>query len=684
MNRLQFETSPYLTQHKDNPVDWYPWGEVAFRRAREEDKPILLSIGYSSCHWCHVMAHESFENPAIAKIMNDLFINIKVDREERPDVDSIYMNFVQVTTGSGGWPLTVFLTPDLIPFFGGTYFPPEDRYGRPGFVRIMHSVSEAYKTRKNEIYEQKQEIIRAISSSGEIKKKPGEFILSDFNKAFSSILRNYDETWGGFGNAPKFPAPMTHMFLLRYFSQTGNKAALEIVENSLTRMAEGGIYDQIGGGFHRYSTDEKWLVPHFEKMLYDNAMLSRIYLETYQLTKDKFYLTIAEDILNYVLREMTSEEGGFYSSQDADSEGVEGKFYVWEKQELKNFLSEHEFDTAVNYYGITEKGNFEGKNILTSKYSIDEMEGKHAKVQSDVKKEISVIKKKIYSERIKRVPPSLDDKILTNWNALMLYSFAFAYGITAKERFYDAAVMNAELLWQKCFKENILMHSYKDGTSKIEGFLDDYALLTEAFIKLYEVTSDEKWLKRGDTLAAIIIDKFYNIGSNDFYFTTENEEGLIVRHKEIFDNTMPGGSSSASMALMILSIILNKPEYYIIAGRYISQMHELILNYPENLSYLLSAAYFYFARPKEIALIAVDEENLRTAKKGFFNDFFPFTVFTSKNEGAVSELEIMKSKNLVKSPYTIYICQNYVCQTPVFSIEELRNDILQNSKSIKT
>ncbi|MDP4193181.1 MAG: thioredoxin domain-containing protein [Bacteroidota bacterium] len=684
MNRLQFESSPYLLQHKDNPVDWYPWGEEAFRKAREENKPILLSIGYSSCHWCHVMAHESFENPQIAEIMNDLFVNIKVDREERPDVDSLYMNFVQLTTGSGGWPLTVFLTPELLPFYGGTYFPPEDRYGKAGFVKILFSVSDAYNKRLGDINSQKQEIINSMSSATEFPRRSGSFIISDFNKSFSSILRNYDEENGGFGNAPKFPSALLHMFLLRYYVQTGNKPALEIVENSLTKMAEGGIFDQIGGGFHRYSTDNRWLVPHFEKMLYDNALLARVYLETYQLTNDKFYLTVAENTLNYILQEMTSDEGGFYSAQDADSEGVEGKFFLWDKEELKSFLTEEEFDSAVNYFHITVKGNFEGKNILTAKNSIDEIAGKRVNVPETKRRELSAIKKKMYKEREKRIHPALDNKILTNWNALMLYSFAIAYGITSRERYYNAAITNAEFLWNKCFNAETLMHSYKDGKAKIEGYLDDYAFLAEAFIMLYEVTSDEKWILRSDKLMSLVIDKFYSKETNDFYFTTENQKDLIIRNKEFYDNVIPSGNSSAVMALLKLSVLLNKQDYYNIAEKDINYLHDVLIKYPESFSYLLTSAYYNFIKPDEVALIADSDLTLKSMRKEYFKNFLPFSVFSSKVAERSSEIEPLKGKTLVKSPCTIYLCRNYACQMPVFSIHELLSQIRQNSRALKT
>lgn len=672
MNRLQYETSPYLLQHKDNPVDWYPWGEKAFRRAKDLDRPILLSIGYSACHWCHVMAHESFESEPVAALMNEKFINIKVDREERPDIDSLYMNFVQITTGSGGWPLTVFLTPELIPFFGGTYFPPEEKYGRPGFVQILNAISDIYKTRKDDILNQIEGILDALAKASNFKKNKNIFTLPDFNSVFTVILNNYDEEWGGFGRAPKFPAPMTLLFLLRYASRTENKVALEIVDNSLYKMAQGGIYDQIGGGFHRYSTDQEWLVPHFEKMLYDNALLARVYLEAYRLKNDKFFLDVSEDILAYVLREMTDSAGGFYSAQDADTEGVEGKYFLWDYDELKNILPEDDFETAVKLFGISKKGNFEGKNILTRRVPLSELVQEPDISLSRAESLTKGIKTRLYSHREKRVKPGLDDKILVNWNALMLQTLAQAYGVTGNEQYLEAAEKNANFIWENCFMENLLVHSFKNGELKNSGFLDDYSFTAEAFIALYEVTAQEVWLERAVILSEIMIEKFYDPESNDFYFAPRESRDLILRTKELYDQAIPSGNSSAVTALLKLSVLMDERRYAEIARMDYSYMHDLLIKHPESFAYMLCAVYYDFMKPREVAVVVNTEPEMKEVIKLFYNEYFPFAIFSGRTEGSPSKIELQKGKRVIDGKITWYVCQNYTCRRPLFSFEELK------------
>lgn len=672
MNRLQYETSPYLLQHKENPVGWYPWGDEAFRLARELDKPILLSIGYSACHWCHVMAHESFENESIASLMNDKFINIKVDREERPDIDSIYMNFVQITTGSGGWPLTVFLTPERIPFYGGTYFPPEEKYGRPGFRQLLSTISDIYTTRKSDIQNQVAGILEALGKASNFKKNRNTFTLADFNAVFTIILNNYDDEWGGFGRAPKFPAPMTLMFLLRYFYKTENKVAYEMVENSLYKMAEGGIYDQIGGGFHRYSTDTEWLVPHFEKMLYDNALLARTYIEAYRLKHDMFFLRTAEDILSYVLREMTDTAGGFYSAQDADTEGEEGKFFLWGYDELKELLSGVEFETAVRLFGISKKGNFEGKNILTRRMPYSDLSEELGISVSQAESLARDIRTKLYNYRERRVRPGLDDKILISWNALMLQAFALAFGVTANEKYLNAALKNAEFIWNKCFKDNTLYHSFNKGSVKSPGFQDDYSFTVEAFITLYEVTSDETWLKRADTLTEIMIEKFYDPKAFDFFYAPEDSQDLIIRTKELYDQAIPSGNSSAVLSLLKLSVFMEKPRLTEIARLNYSHMHDLLIKHPESFAYMLSAVYYDFMKPLEAAVVTNTELEMREVTRQYFNEFFPFSIFSCRTEGSPASLELQKGKRVIEGKITYYLCRNYSCRRPVFSFDELK------------
>ncbi len=677
MNRLQNETSPYLLQHKDNPVDWHPWGKEALKKALVEDKPILLSIGYSACHWCHVMEHESFENEKISGMMNQLFINIKVDREERPDIDQIYMNYVQMTTGHGGWPLTVFLTPNLVPFYGGTYFPPIDKYGRPGFPRILKLVAETYQTKKEEIFNSEKEIIKSISGRSESIKGYGVYEDVDFDNAFNNIKKTYDEKWGGFGSAPKFPGSMTHQYLLRYFKKTGNVKALEMVEHSLTIMAKGGMYDQVGGGFHRYSTDDEWLVPHFEKMLYDNALLSRLYLEAYQTTQNNFYLFVAQDILHYIMKEMTDESGGFYSAQDADSEGEEGKFFIWKENELNSFLDETEQKITKKYFGITTEGNFEGENILTTRNS-KEMLADELGVSLDyLNKKILSIRSLMYNYREKRVKPGTDDKILTSWNALMLNSFALAYGITSNNDFLQAAIKNASFIWDKCFRDNTLFHSYKNGELKYKGYLDNYTYTAEAFIKLYEVTFDELWLERADTLMQIILNRFYDKNSYDFYYTEESSEDLIIRTKDLHDGALPGGNSVAYFVMLKLGIYLNNDNYRQIAAEGLKNMQQVIIKYPTSFSYLLITALFEYIKIDEIAVIAKDENEKNKVINSFHTKFFPFTIVAGKISGNESKLELFNNRNMIENKSTYYVCRNYTCDTPVNSFEKVEQQLLK-------
>ncbi|MCU7494507.1 MAG: thioredoxin domain-containing protein [Ignavibacteria bacterium] len=672
MNRLQYETSPYLQQHKNNPVDWYPWSEEAFRLAKELDRPILLSIGYSACHWCHVMAHESFENETIAALMNEKFINVKVDREERPDIDAVYMNFVQITTGSGGWPLTVFLTPERLPFYGGTYFPPEERYGRPGFIQVLNTIFEIYATKKDDILKQTGEILNALSKASNIKKNQNSFTLPDFNSVFTKMLNDYDEEYGGFGRAPKFPSAMTILFLLRYFHRTENKVALEMIENSLNKMAQGGIYDQVGGGFHRYSTDNEWLVPHFEKMLYDNAMLSRAYLEAYRLRHNMQFLKIAEDTLSYVLREMTDRSGGFFSAQDADSEGVEGKFFLWDYDELKTLLSGVEFEAAVILFGISRKGNFEGKNILTRHASIAELSRELGISFSQAESLTEDVKSKLFSQREKRIKPGQDDKILVNWNALMLQTFSLAFGVTGNDKYLFAARKNAEFIWNNCFRNNALIHSFKNGGFKGQGFLDDYSFTVEAFIALYEVTSEEIWLERADILAEIMIENFYDPSSYDFFFSSRDSRDLILRTKELYDQALPSGNSSAVTALLKLAVLKNKARYAEIARMDYSYMHDFLIRHPESFAYMISAVYYDFMKPREVAVVTNTHEETNDVIRQFYNEYYPFSVLSCRTEGSPSILELQKGKRVIDGKITYYVCQNYTCRRPVFSFDELK------------
>src|SRR5215218_1049001 len=485
-NHLINETSPYLLQHAHNPVDWYPWGEEAFEKARRENKPVLLSIGYSACHWCHVMAHESFENEDIAQLMNEHFINIKVDREERPDLDQIYMNAVQMMTHHGGWPMTVFLTPDGVPFYGGTYFPPQDRYNMPGFPRVLIGVAEAYRDRKDDILETGASLVNELQrlSASAGSNQPIEIELLD--AAFAGIVKSYDSTNGGFGGAPKFPPAMTLEFLLRTYARTGNKEALEMVSYTCRKMGNAGMYDQLGGGFHRYSTDAKWLVPHFEKMLYDNALLSRLYLHYFQVSREQPARETVEGILDYVLREMTNPEGGFYSTQDADSEGHEGKFFVWDIAEIQDALGETAASRFCDYYDITESGNFEGENIPNVTRSLEDVAVAHNVSVSELQASLNESKRILFELREVRVKPDRDEKILTAWNGLMMASFAEAGVVLNCPDYTDAARRNAEFVLANLRRDGSLLRTWKDARAKFNGYLEDYAFLAEGLLTLFE------------------------------------------------------------------------------------------------------------------------------------------------------------------------------------------------------
>ncbi len=496
-NRLVRETSPYLLQHAYNPVDWFAWGEEAFEKALREDKPIFISIGYSACHWCHVMEHESFENADIARLMNENFVNIKIDLEERPDVDQIYMTFVQMTTGHGGYPLNVFLTPDKLPFFGGTYFPPAPRYQMPSFPQILESVAEAFRERRDELLHSAHDVLDEIRQIGAVETDSVDLSKDQLDTAFQSFVKNFDAVNGGFGGAPKFPPPMSLEFLLRYYQRTNNKNALKMVEKTCQKMASGGIYDHLGGGFHRYTVDTIWLVPHFEKMLYDNAQLARIYLHLFQATKNEFYKTVAVETLEYVKREMLDPKGGFYTAQDADSEGVEGKFFVWTPEEVSKVLGETDARIFNFYFDVSEHGNFEETNILNVKNSSAETAEALKISEKELEKIIAGGREKLFAEREKRVKPFRDEKIITAWNGLMLATFAEAAAILDRTDYLEIAKNNADFILENLQKDGYLLRTSKDGQSKLNAYLEDYANFVDGLTELFQVSGDAKYLKSG-------------------------------------------------------------------------------------------------------------------------------------------------------------------------------------------
>jgi len=667
-NHLISESSPYLLQHAHNPVDWYPWGEAAFKKARDENKPVLLSIGYSACHWCHVMAHESFENEEIAELMNEHFVNIKVDREERPDLDQIYMNAVQMMTHHGGWPMTVFLTPDAVPFYGGTYFPPEDRYNMPGFPRVLISVSEAYRTRPTDVAETSKSLLNELRKVSSVTGSDQPVELELLDAAYTGTIKNFDSKNGGFGGAPKFPPAMTLEFLLRIYHRTGNKEALEMVQLTANKMADGGMYDQLGGGFHRYSTDAKWLVPHFEKMLYDNALLSRFYLHLYQETQDQKAKETGEGILDYVLREMTNSEGGFYSTQDADSEGHEGKFFVWTAAEIKSTLGETEGSLFCNYYDVTEAGNFEGKNILNINQSIEEVAASNKLDSTELHAILERGRQKLFELRETRIKPDRDEKILTAWNGLMLSSFAEAGVILERKDYSAAAQQNAEFVLANLRREGFLLRTYKDGVAKFNGYLEDYAFLIEGLVTLYETTGVVRWLNEAVTLTDKMIEEFWDDADGGFFFTGKSHEALIVRSKDYFDNATPSGNSVAAAVLLRLGLLMDKQKYRGIGVSIFREISESAQRYPSAFGYALSAVDFLLSRPKEIALIASDRQSLQPFLKETWRKYLPNKVvaasFTSEPE-AGRQLPLLKDRSLLPgSQATAYVCENYTCQRP--------------------
>jgi len=679
-NRLINETSPYLLQHAHNPVDWFPWGNEAFAKARETNKPVLLSIGYSACHWCHVMAHESFENEEIAKLMNELFVNIKVDREERPDLDSIYMNAVQMMTHHGGWPMTVFLTPDAIPFYGGTYFPPQDRYNMPGFPRVLISVAEAYRVRPTDIAETSTSLLAELrkmsAKSGEDQPIENELL----DAAYLGIIRNYDSTNGGFGGAPKFPPAMSLEFLLRTHARTGNPDALEMITNTAEKMAHGGIYDHLAGGFHRYSTDAKWLVPHFEKMLYDNALLSRFYLHYFQLTKSDLARTTATGVLDYVLQEMTSPDGGFYSTQDADSEGHEGKFFVWDRAEIINALGEKDGDFFCEYFNVTEDGNFEGKNILNVTAAVDEF-GRLAKISEH---ELSAIiergKTTLLELRNRRIKPDRDEKILTAWNGLMLASFSEAGAILGRDDYTNAARQNADFLMGQLWRDGRLLRTFKDGVTKLNAYLEDYAFLAEGLLTLYETTGELKWLKSCIDITETMVEQFWDDKEGGFYFTGKDHEDLIVRTKDYFDNATPAGNSVAASVLLRLSVLLDKEGYRNLGIAVLREVAYSARRYPSGFGYALSVAEFLLASKKEVALIAKNEEILKEFIGATWREFVPNKVVAGSLETELNNTPVRLLENRIVaegSAVTAYVCENYTCKIPATELSTFMDQLLE-------
>ena len=661
-NRLIDESSPYLLQHAHNPVDWYPWGDEAFERAIAENKPVLVSIGYSACHWCHVMEHESFEDEAVAAIMNEHFVNIKVDMEERPDVDQIYMNFVQLTTGRGGWPMNVFLTPDKRPFFGGTYFPPAPRYNMPSWPQILTSIADAFRDKRDELENSADDMVAELRRLSVVDSAPGGLSTDLLDHAFTSFTRTFDSVNGGFGGAPKFPPAMSLEFLLRYHKRTGEGLALSMVTHTLDKMANGGIYDQLGGGFHRYSVDAIWLVPHFEKMLYDNAQLIRVYLHAYQVTGRELYKQIAVETLEYVRREMLDESGGFYSTQDADSEGVEGKFFVWTPQEIAEVLGSEKSAYFCAYFDVTDEGNFEEKNILNVKDPVEPDPERAQRFFAD--------RAMLFAEREKRIKPGRDEKVLTAWNGLMLAAFADAAAVLGDMKYLEIAKRNAQFIEEEMQSNGMLYRTWKEGKAKLNGYIEDYANVADGLVVLYQVSGDAGYLAEAKRLSDLMITEFWDEENGGFFFTSNGHEELIVRNKDLYDNPTPSGNSVAADVLLRLAKLLGDEKYERFAVAVLRLTASQLRRHPQGFGRALSALEFHLGEAKEVVVIGEKGNEL---EREILSRYLPnaVVVISDDPEHDSELIPLLKGRNCETGDPTAYVCENFVCQRPVSSVDEL-------------
>jgi uncharacterized protein YyaL (SSP411 family) len=683
-NRLINETSPYLLQHAHNPVDWYPWGPEALEKSRAEDKPILLSVGYSACHWCHRMREESFENEAIAQVMNDNFVCIKVDREERPDIDSIYMNAVQMMTGHGGWPMTMFLMPDLKPFYGGTYFPPVPRHGMPAFPQVLLAIADSYRNRRDEVLSGATAITSELSKINQFVASK-EMLTGDIlTQAYMGLSRNYDRAFGGFGSAPKFPPSMSLMFLLRYAKRTDSPPALEMVETTLKHMAAGGMYDHLGGGFARYSVDARWLVPHFEKMLYDNALLARTYLYAYQQTRNADYRRVAEETFEYIIRDMIDRSGGFYSSEDADSEGEEGKFYVWTPDEVISVLGEEEGRLFCEFYDVSEGGNFEhGKSILNTPQSLAAFASAKGLDVDQTWQRLKAGGIRLFHVREERVRPGRDEKCLAAWNGLMLTAFAEAANILNRDDYRQVAIRNADFILNHLMREGRLLRTYKDGHAKLNGYLEDYAYVIEGLLALYEATFETTYFTAARELADTMIAQFWDASDGGFFFTSEDHEELITRTKDYFDNAIPSGNSVAAQVFLKLHLLTMESDYQKFAALILRTMQQAMTRYPSAFGYLLGALDLYLSEAKEIALIGdVDSHDIRLFIEEIYSRFLPNKVVAGgepNDEQAIAAIKLLADRPMVDGRATAYVCRNYTCLAPATTPQELAEWLKEDS-----
>ena len=687
-NHLIHEKSPYLLQHAHNPVDWYPWGEEAFTKAREEDKPIFLSIGYSTCHWCHVMEEESFEDPEVARLLNDTFVCIKVDREERPDIDAVYMTVCQMMTGSGGWPLTIFMTPDKKPFFAATYIPKESRFGRIGLLDLVPRVKELWQNDREKLLRGASEVVQFLQKME--KPQSTEPLSSSFlDKAYQQFARSYDAHWGGFGNAPKFPSPHNLIFLLRYGQGRHVPQAQQMVEATLTQMRLGGIYDQLGFGFHRYSTDARWLVPHFEKMLYDQALHILAYTEAYQITRKPFYASTVREVVEYVQRNLQHPEGGFYSAEDADSEGKEGKFYLWTQSEIQKALPDSLAEFAIQVFHISQAGNFSheatgqqtGENILYPGLPAEQLAKQMQMPLEQFHRKFEEVRQQLFRVREKRVHPFRDDKILTDWNGLMIAALARAGWVFRQPAYIDLAQKAAAFLWQKQWKDPILFHRYREGETAIPGYLDDYAFLAWGFVELYQATWEPDFLEKALLLMQRAEEHFWDATNGGFFFTGDFGENVLVRQKESSDGAVPSGNAVMTYNLLRLSRLTGNSHWEELANHNLRVFAENIRRYPTFHAFWLIALDFAYRPGVEVVVvdpIHAPQEN--TLLQQLRDLYLPDAVILYKSPQTKPLLEklapytaALQSKN---HKSTAYVCQNFQCNLPTTSGKEMIHQIM--------
>ncbi len=689
-NKLINEKSQYLLQHASNPVDWYPWCEEAFEKAKIDDKPIFLSIGYSTCHWCHVMEKESFEDKEVADLMNDVFVSIKVDREERPDIDGIYMKVCQMITGSGGWPLTVIMTPDKKPFFVGTYFPKTQKFNRVGLIELIPKIKEIWSNKRYDVLQSANEITNQLHQIT-IRKSDGKLDQYIFDSAYSQYKKSFDSKYGGFGDAPKFPSPHNIIFLMRYYYYQNSHDAIEMVEKTLTEMRLGGIYDHIGFGFCRYSTDKFWLVPHFEKMLYDQAMLLLAYTEAFQITNNFLFQQTSEEIINYIQGKLTSSGGGFFSAEDADSEGEEGKFYLWTEQELEEFLPKDLYKTFINIFSVEKFGNYQNEskgvrtanNILHLKKTIKTLSQELNYSYEILAEQIEKSRQILFQKRETRIHPLRDEKILTDWNSLLISALVKAYNVFKKDDYLTCAVNAYEFIQNNLIgNENLLYHRYKDGETKVDGNLDDYSFFIQANLDLFESTAEPKYLSTAIKLNDVLMDNFWDEDQGGYFFTSKLSEKLITRQKELYDGAIPSGNSVQLLNLIRLYRITHNPQIEEAIEKQINFFSGEVLRYPSAYAFFLSALTVYHNPSIEI-IICGDDKEVAIARQKINSQYIPnktLISLSSKNYhqivGLLPHLQNYKPHKDLK----IFVCNNFVCKYPLNNVEEFFVEFKKNQR----